>query len=79
MRSDGRMALFMVIACGLSLASACHTMPNPNDPDRQARIDNCLRQCDDGAPGRANMAYPPAPSQQTDIRTACERRCHGVP
>ena len=67
-----------VVAVTLSLA-ACHTIPKPNDPERQKRIDDCLKQCGSGTPERDNTAYPPAPSEQTDIRMPCERRCHGVP
>jgi len=63
----------------LGSAAACHTVPNPNDPARQTRIDACLKQCGSGEPGRPNTAYPPAPSEQRDIRTPCERRCHGIP
>lgn len=63
----------------LVFTPACHSVPNPNDPDRQKRIDDCLKQCGGAEPERANTAYPPAPSEQTDIRTPCERRCHGIP
>ncbi|MGD8317549.1 MAG: hypothetical protein PVH76_07365 [Myxococcales bacterium] len=80
MRSDGTWSLFTVIAAGLiGMSSACHTIANPNDPDRQARIDNCLKQCDGSTAARTNTAYPPAPSERNDIRTACERRCHAIP
>ena len=68
-----------VLASIALVVVACHTIPDPNDPDRQKRIDDCLMQCGGGEPARANTAYPPAPSEQTDIRTSCERRCHGIP
>lgn len=75
-----KIILLMALTAGLiGLSSACHTVPNPNDPDRRARIDNCLKQCDGSVGGRPNTAYPPTPSEQTDIRTACERRCHASP
>ena len=60
-------------------ATACHTMPGPNDPARQKRIDDCLKQCGRGEPERENTAYPRAPSEQADSRTPCERRCHQIP
>jgi hypothetical protein len=70
----------MVLIVGLMVSAAgCHTVPDPNDPDRQKRIDDCLKKCGGGEPERDNTAYPPAPSQRTDIRTPCERRCHGIP
>ena len=59
--------------------AACHTLPDPHDPARQKRIDDCLKQCGQATPGRENTAYPPAPSEQTDTRTPCERRCHSIP
>ena len=70
------------LACvlvALGLLGACHTGPDPNDPDRQKRIDDCLKQCGGGDPERVNTGLPPAPSEQTDTRTPCERRCYGIP
>jgi hypothetical protein len=57
----------------------CHTVPDPNDPARQQRIDDCLRQCPGGDPEPVNTAYTPAPSEKADSRTSCERRCHSIP
>jgi hypothetical protein len=71
-RRLGLMALFLLLL-------GCHTLPNPNDPGRQKRIDDCLKQCGSGEPEPVQTAYPPAPSEQTDRRTPCERRCHGIP
>ena len=67
------------IAAVLLSLGACHSIPDPNDPGRQKRIDDCLKQCGGGASGRENNAYPPASSEQADSRTPCERRCHGIP
>ena len=68
-----------LLAGGLALLVACHTVPSPNDPARQKRIDDCLKQCGGGEPEPPNTAIPPAPSQKADPRTPCERRCHGIP
>ena len=63
----------------LAMLAGCHTVPNPNDPARQQRIDDCLKQCGtSGDPEPVNTGLPPAPSEQADIRTSCERRCHGI-
>lgn|GEM_PF-2195745 len=70
------------LLCAVALlgsVAACHTVPDPYDPARQQRIDACLQRCGSGEPGRANTAYPPAPSELSDIRTPCERLCHGTP
>ena len=70
----------ILFAIGLTVSgAACHTVPDPTDPARQKRIGDCLNQCGNGEPARAHTAYPPAPSERTDIRTPCERRCHATP
>ena len=64
----------------LGLIAGCHSVPNPNDPARQTRIDGCLKQCGtSGDPEPVNTGLPPAPSEQADPRTPCERRCYSVP
>jgi hypothetical protein len=73
------MIRLVLVTAMLASITACHTIPNPNDPDRQQRIDDCLKQCSGGDTERTNTAYPPAPSEQADTRTPCERRCHGIP
>jgi len=61
------------------LVTACHTIADPNDPARQARIDDCLKQCGGGEPPKSNTAYAADPVEQQDTRTPCERRCYGIP
>ena len=68
-----------LIATALLALGACHTIPDPYDPERQKRMDECLKQCGAGTPELDNTAYPPVPSEQTDTRTPCERRCYGIP
>ena len=67
----------VLILALLGAGAACHTVPNPNDPDRQKRIDDCLKQCG-GDPATGNTAYQADPVAQQDTRTPCERRCHGI-
>ena len=62
-----------------ALALACHTVPDPNDPARQQRIDDCLKQCGSADPPSANTAYQADPIAQRDTRTSCEKRCHQIP
>jgi len=59
--------------------SGCHTVPDPYDPARQKRMDDCLKQCGGANPEPDKTAYPPAPSEQADTRTPCERRCYSIP
>lgn len=64
----------------LALVFACHTVPNPNDPARQARIDDCLKQCGRAEPPtKSTTAYAADPVEQRDTRSPCERRCHSIP
>lgn len=64
----------------IATLTACHTVPDPNDPARQQRIDDCLKQCGgSGDPEPVNTGLPPAPSERTDPRTPCERRCYSLP
>ena len=63
----------------LLLTSACHTVPDPNDPARQARIDDCLKQCGSAEPPRSNTAYAADPVARQDTRSPCEKRCHSIP
>ena len=72
------MRVFLSTVVCLAVA-ACHTVPDPYDAGRQKRIDDCLKQCGGATPERQNTAYPPTPSEQTDTRTPCERRCHSIP
>ena len=59
---------------------ACHTVPDPNDPARQARIDDCLEQCGkSGIAPQSNTAYSADPLEQRDTRTPCEKRCYSIP
>ena len=67
------------IAAVLLSFGACKTIPDPYDPARQKRMDDCLKQCGGGDPERVNTGLPPAPSEQSDTRTPCERRCYGIP
>ncbi len=70
-----------VVTLGMLTAlSACHTIPDPNDPARQARIDDCLKQCGSAAsPPQSNTAYAADPLEQRDARTPCEKRCYSIP
>ena len=72
-----RLALF-VLASSL-FAGACHTVPDPNDPARQGRIDDCLKQCGSADAPSSNTAYASDPLEQRDTRTPCEKRCHQIP
>ena len=49
---------------------ACHTIPDPNDPERQKRIDDCLRQCGGGASGRENNGVPTGPERAGGLEDA---------
>jgi hypothetical protein len=73
------MLRFFLLSGVLAIAAACHTVPDPNDPARQKRIDDCLAQCGGGEPPRDNTAYQADPVAQRDTRTACEKRCHQIP
>lgn len=62
-----------------TVVSACHTVPNPTDPARQDRIDDCLKQCGSGEPPTSNTAYAADPVARQDTRSTCEKRCHSIP
>lgn len=70
---------FLSLAAVLSIVSACHTVPNANDPYRQKRIDDCLKQCGNSNAGSANTAYESDVIRQQDSRSSCEKRCHSIP
>jgi len=73
------MRIGLVVSIVAMSWAACHAVPDPSDPARQQRIDDCLKQCPGGDPEPINNAYPPAPSEKTDSRSSCERRCHSIP
>ncbi len=73
------MIRFLLLSVALLAAGACHTVPDPNDPARQQRIDDCLKQCGNANAPPPNTAYQADPVAQRDTRSPCEKRCYGIP
>jgi len=66
----------ILVALLLLAVLAAHCIPLKISPECQNRIDACLKNCPESAPGTPlNAENPTGPN---DSRSFCERRCHSL-